>query len=81
MLLGQQPTGSSDPLTKGSQVMKTIDILPVFDPDDEPQLRFDTAEGIYESSVEDCWGYCFCCGELRHDSCCDADTTWQECEC
>ena len=78
MLLGQQPTGSSDPLTKGSQVMKTIDIITVTDPDAPTEYW---AEGPYESTVEDCWGYCFCCGELRHDSCCDADTTWEACEC
>ena len=73
MLLGPDRTDRRTEAT-----MKTLDILRQDDPD-APTEFF--VEGPYESSVEDCWGYCFCCGELRHSSCCAADTPDDDCEC
>ena len=44
-------------------------------------MTFLTQNGWYDAEVEDPYGYCWCCGELRHESCCSIDTDDDDCEC
>jgi hypothetical protein len=67
--------------TKASKAASrpTILIDGVFDPEDGGWGFW--TEGPFDATIEDGYGYCFCCGELRHGSCCAANTPVDDCEC